>query len=61
MSKIKVEYYVEDDNFSDEEYQASEAVVYITEDEIWELVRQKVDLKEGQDICQDNFYLHLEK
>jgi len=59
---IKVEYRFESDDMTDEEYDdQDEQTFIITQDMIYELVRQHVKIPEGKGICQDNFYYHLKK
>jgi len=59
---IKVEYMYTSEDMTDEEYNdQDEQTFIITQDMIYELVRQHVKIPEGKEICQDNFYYNLKR
>lgn len=56
---LKVEYIFISDEMSDEEYSnQNDNIFYITEEMIYDLVREKVKIPEGFEICTDNFYIN---
>ena len=59
---IEVEYMFTSEDMTDEEYDdQDEQTFIITQDMIYELVRQHVKIPEGKEICQDNFYYNLKR
>ena len=59
---IKVEYRFESEDMTDEEYKdQDEQTFIITQDMIYELVRQNIILPNGKEICQENFYYNMVK
>lgn len=55
---LKVEYFIEDDKMSDDEYQNQEFKCFtITEEMILEIVENNVKLEKGQTICNNNFFI----
>jgi hypothetical protein len=60
MSKkiLKVEYILDGDEMSDEEYEnQKEKEFFITEDMIIDLMKESITLKRGQYICEDNLFI----
>lgn len=55
---IKIEYLIEDPNMSDDEYENQEFKdFYITEEMLYDIVCENTDLKPGQEISTDNFFI----
>lgn len=55
---VKIEYYIENDNMSVEEYENQEAKVFIlTEEMIKDIMRKEIDLKDGDYIDSDIYIL----
>jgi hypothetical protein len=56
---IKVEYMFNSEKMSDQEYSdQDDKTFYITKEMIYDLVRKNVQIPEGFEICQDNFYIN---
>lgn len=56
---LKVEYHLENDNMTDKEYEdQDEKEFVITKEMLIELVYQRVELKDGNSICSENFYVN---
>lgn len=59
---IKINYVIERDDMTDEEYENQEEQEFIvTEDMLYELVKENISLGKGEEICWENFYVTLEK
>lgn len=57
--ELKVEYFIDDDKFSDEEYEKQEFKEFIiTEGMLIDLVSEKVELEPGQRVCSNNFFVN---
>lgn len=55
---LEVEFLLERDDMTDEEYHNQEfKTILITEDMIIELVEKKANLKEGERLCEQNFFI----
>jgi len=56
---IKVEYIVDEDDMTDEEYENQEEKTFIiTEDMIIEFMEDNISIPKGHEICRDNFYVN---
>lgn len=56
---LEVEYFIEDDDMTDDEYQNQEFKTFIiTEEMIHELVSKNVKLNKNQIICDKNFFIN---
>lgn len=56
---IKVEYYLEGDDMTDEEFSNQEAQVFIiTKSMIIEMIEREVEIEDGKEIDWDNVYVN---
>ncbi len=56
---IKVEYIINGDDMSDEEYEDQEEKTFtVTEDMIIEFMEDNISIPKGHEICRDNFYVN---
>jgi len=59
---IKINYIIEKDDMTDEEYENQEEREFIvTKDMLYELVNEHVSLGKDETICSENFYVTLKK
>lgn len=56
---VKVEYYFESDEMTDDEYNEQEREFIITKEMIIELIMEHVEIPEGMEIDYENIYANL--